>query len=199
MKELCDGVWTWSAFSAEKNLDFNGFMVADSSGNVLIDPPRMEGEVRERMLQLGAPRTILLTNKDHVRASREFGDLLGARIGIHELDATFLDFKPDFVFRDGVSLPGALLAVHVPDNKSPGETAFLLRRGGGVLILGDALIGEPAGRLRLLPPGKYADAEKARRGLFRLLDHSFDAVLVGDGVCIPSGGRAALQRFLDSP
>jgi len=197
MKELFAGIWTWSVFSTEKNLEFNGFLVADPSGNALIDPPQMEAEVRERMLRLGAPRTILITNKDHVRTSRECRDLLNARIGIHELDAPLLNFKPDFVFRDGDSLPGSLLAVHVPDNKSPGETAFLVPRAGGALILGDALIGKPAGELRLLPPEKYADAERARRGLIRLLNHSFDAVLVGDGMSIPSGGRMALQRYLD--
>lgn len=199
MKELFEGVWTWSVFSTEKNLNFNGFLVTDPSGNALIDPPRMDGEVREQLFRLGAPRSILLTNKDHVRTSRECRDLLEARIGLHELDAPFLDFKPDFVFRDGALLPASLLAVHVPNNKSPGETAFLLRRSGGVLILGDALIGKPAGELRLLPPEKYANAASARKGLIRLLDHSFDAVLVGDGVSLPSGGRMALQRFLDLP
>jgi len=56
MKELFAGIWTWSVFSKEKNLDFNGFLVADPLGNALIDPPQMEGEVRERMLRLGAPR-----------------------------------------------------------------------------------------------------------------------------------------------
>jgi len=51
MKELFEGIWTWSVFSREKNLDLNGFLVSDPSGNVLIDSPQMEGTVRERKMR----------------------------------------------------------------------------------------------------------------------------------------------------
>jgi hypothetical protein len=49
----------------------------------------------------------------------------------------------------------------------------------------------------MLPDEKFADPAKARAGLRVLLDprYDYDAVLVGDGVSLPTGGRAALERL----
>jgi len=197
MKEVVPGIWSWSVFSETKRMDFNGFFIVGSSGNVLVDPPALRVEEQEGIKELGVPGAILLTNKDHVRTARECRSLFRADIGIHEMDAPFLEFRPDFQFRDGDCLPGSLVAVHIPDNKSPGETAFLHSAGGGALILGDAVIGRPGGDLSLLPAEKYADVDRAHAGLHKLLDHPFASVLMGDGPLTPVRGRSALERFLD--
>jgi hypothetical protein len=65
------------------------------------------------------------------------------------------------------------------------------------VIVGDAVIGKPSGALGMLPDDKFADAVRARAGLRVLLDakYDYDAVLVGDGVSLPTGGRAALERL----
>lgn len=197
MKEVLPGFHSWSVFIPERNLDFNGFFLVDSVENVLVDPPALSPADGREIIRLGAPGTILLTNRDHVRRSRECRDLFRCRIGIHELDAPLLDFQPDFVFGDGDPLPGSLSAVHVPDNKSPGETALLRTAGDGILILGDALIGTPSGGLTLLPPSKYRDLALTRAGLRRLLDHRFRSILIGDGPLTPIRGRSALERFVE--
>jgi hypothetical protein len=82
--------------------------------------------------------------------------------------------------------------------KSPGESALFLDRGKGYVILGDALIGKPAGQLNLLPAEKFADVNKARRGLTRLLNYTFDTVLVGDGASILTEGKEAVRRALEA-
>lgn len=196
MRNVLSGIHSWSVFNEARGIDFNGFFVQAPAGNVLIDPPTLRPEDEEEIERLGLPGAILLTNKDHVRMARECRDRFGAQIGISALDAPLIEFRPDFTFKDGDALPGSFVAVHVPGNKSPGETALLHPEGGGTLILGDALIGKPSGDLTLLPPEKYADPARARAGLRRLLEYPFRSILIGDGPLVPLRERAALERFL---
>src|SRR2546422_11583784 len=86
--------------------------------------------------------------------------------------------------------------------KSPGESALFHNMGNGYLILGDALIGRPASQLNLLPADRFADVNKAKESLKRLLKYNFDAVLVGDGAVILAGAKEAVRRavvFCASP
>jgi hypothetical protein len=73
---------------------------------------------------------------------------------------------------------------------------LLLHRTPNVLILGDALIGNPPGELTLLPPEKYADIDKAREGIAVLLNYEYGPVLTSDGVSILNNGRGAIEAFL---
>lgn len=196
MKEVLPGIFQWSVFSEEKGYDFNGHLLVSDGERVLIDPPPLPEADLARLKSRGPVSCILLTNRDHVREAAGLREQLAARVLIHELDAPLIELKADGVFRDGDRLPGGLEAVHVPDNKSPGETALYLSRHGGVMILGDALIGKPPGTLNLMPADKYADVAKARQGLRALTKKTFEAVLVGDGVSILKDGRKAVERFL---
>jgi len=188
---------TWSWFSAEKGLNFNGHWVSEGDQRVLIDPPPMPEACR---LQVAAqPITaILLTNRDHVREAMDWRIRANVPIWAPAPDAMAMDFVTlDVAYNDGDALPCGLRAVGLSDGKSPGETALYLDRFGGLFIVGDALIGNPPGAFSLLPAEKYADVKKAAAGLKRLLDFPFDAVLVGDGVSLLTGARAAVVRCID--
>jgi len=198
MKEILPDIHTWSCFSEQKGLDFNGLYIRSGREAVIVDPPQYGEEDLRQMEALGAPRAILLTNKDHVRRSAELAARFGVPIRIHEADAPLVNIPIGSVFRDGDVIEAGLRVIQVPDSKSPGETALLLG-ASNALIIGDALIGKPAGRLSLLPSPMIKDPEKARRGIRRLLEFPFDAVLVGDGSSILSGGKAALEAFLSTP
>ena len=147
MKEVLPGIHVWSWFSEEKRIDFNGTYVRGEGESVVIDPPLFTDEDLREMEQLGAPVAILLTNVHHARRSRRLAEKFGIPIRIHEADAAGVDAEIAGTFRDGDSLPGGLQAINVPDSKSPGETAFLVSRAK-VLIVGDALLGKPPGKLR---------------------------------------------------
>jgi glyoxylase-like metal-dependent hydrolase (beta-lactamase superfamily II) len=110
-----------------------------------------------------------------------------------------MDLKPTHTYTDGELLPGGIWVIQLKDQKSPGESALYIPQGQGkgVLIVGDALIGKPAGSVSLLPVEKYADAAKAKEGLRRLLKYEFDSLLVGDGTSILTGGKPAVVRLLD--
>jgi glyoxylase-like metal-dependent hydrolase (beta-lactamase superfamily II) len=208
MQEVLPGIYQWSWFSQEKGYDFNGHLVVsghppphppqaeDQAERVIIDPPPISPEDQEWLMKQGPITCIILTNRDHVREAQAFHTQLSTKIYIHEKDAPLIEIRADKTYRDGERLPGGLVAVHVPNNKSPGETALFLDRGKGVLFLGDALIGKPPGQLNLMPADKYADVAKAREGIGSLLKYHYDTVLVGDGVSILTGGRQAVEQFL---
>jgi len=200
MKQILPGVHAWSVFNQEKGLDFNGHLVSNGGECVLIDPPSMSDEQIETAERLGPPVSIVITNCHHTRDAMTFARRWRIPILLPEKDAEPIPqtVRLGGVYRDGDRLAAGLIAVALTGQKSPGESA-LLCPAAGAIILGDALIGRPAGKLSLLPPGKYADVSLAREGLRRLLEHPFEAVLVGDGVSIPAGGRDVLRAFLDAP
>lgn len=194
MKQLLDGVWTWSVFDEARQVDFNGYWVDTGSARALIDPVPFD---EAAIARLGPPIEVILTNKDHRRAAALARGRFGAAIVAHALDRPLVDIPIDREFEDGAVLAGALRAIHLPGQKSPGETAlhWAARR---VLFLGDALWGKPAGALTMLPAAKYKDVGAARAGLQRLATLDVDAILMGDGAPILTGGADVLRRTLAS-
>jgi glyoxylase-like metal-dependent hydrolase (beta-lactamase superfamily II) len=115
---------------------------------------------------------------------------------VPEADAAQMDLKPTKTYKDGELLPGGIWVIHLTDQKSPGESALFIQQGRGVLIVGDALIGKPAGAVSMLAAEKYADATKAKDGLRRLLKYNFESLVVGDGTSILAGGKQPVERLL---
>lgn len=194
MRELLDGIRVWSVWNEDRQLDFNGYLVELGGQRVAIDPVS-PGPEDEQALAAAGLDLVIVTNRDHRRAAPALRERAGARLLAPELDAPLLDVPVDGTFRDGELLGGALRVVHLPDQKSPGESALYWAERR-VLFLGDALWGKPPGGLTMLPPAKYADPARARASLRRLLELEVDAVLVGDGTPILTGGGAALRAFL---
>ena len=199
MNEIVKDVYTWSVFSEEKRLNFNGYFIPTQHqlfGNVVIDPPPVSDLDLAQMETLGSVQQILITNRNHIRWSCELQEKFDAGIRMNSADAQSEDMISDHNFGDGDMLAGFLKAVVIPDNKSPGETALYWEEKK-ILFLGDALIGKPPGEVSLLPPEKYADIEKARAGIKVLDPLNFNSVLMGDGEPILTSGKKAIVRFLD--
>jgi glyoxylase-like metal-dependent hydrolase (beta-lactamase superfamily II) len=196
MKQLLPGIWQWSYFSEEKQLNFNGLFLTVGEHKILIDPPPITGEASLVILRNGPVDYIILTNRDHAREAAKYQGEFHCQLQVPEADAAQMDLKPTKMFKDGELLPGGIWAIQLKDQKSPGESALFIQQGKGVLIVGDALIGKPAGSVSLLPTEKYADVEKAREGLRRLLKYNFDCLLVGDGTSVLTGAKQAVERLL---
>ena len=199
MNEIIKDVYIWSVFSEEKKLNFNGYFILTQHplfGNVVIDPPMVSDLDLAQMETLGSVQHILITNRNHIRWSRELREKFDAEIRMNSADAQSEDLISDHNFGDGDILAGFLKTVVIPDNKSPGETGLYWEEKK-ILFLGDALIGKPSGDVCLLPPEKYADIEKARAGIRVLDDLKFDSLLMGDGDPILTGCKKAIERFFD--
>jgi glyoxylase-like metal-dependent hydrolase (beta-lactamase superfamily II) len=196
MKQILPGIWQWSWFSEEKQIDFNGLFLTVGEHKILIDPPPMTGEARSVILRNGPVDYIIVTNRDHAREGAWYQDEFRCQLQVPEADAPQMDLKPTRTFKDGELLTGGIWVIQMKDQKSPGESALFLQQGKGVLIVGDALIGKPAGSVSFLPAEKYADATKAHEGLRRLLKYNFDCLLVGDGASILTGAKQTVERLL---
>jgi len=198
MRQLLSGIWQWSWFSQEKQLDFNGLFLTVGEHKILIDPPPMTAEASSVILRHSSVDYIIVTNRDHTRDAVKYHEEFRCQLHVPEADAPQMDLKPTKTFKDGELLPGGIWVIQLQDQKSPGESALFIQQGKGVLIVGDALIGKPAGSVSLLASEKYADAGKAREGLCRLLKYNFDSLLVGDGASILTGARQTVERLLQA-
>jgi len=199
MEEILKDVYTWSVFSPEKGFNFNGWFILKQNplfGNVVIDPPQPSDDDLTQIRSLGGVSEIIITNRDHVRWSRELKNKFDATIRMPSADAGLVEIEFDSTYDDGDALAGFLQAVHIPNNKSPGETA-LYWQYRKILILGDALIGKPPGDVSLLPREKYADIALARKGISVLRELDFDALLLSDGQPILKDGKIAVENFVE--
>jgi glyoxylase-like metal-dependent hydrolase (beta-lactamase superfamily II) len=197
MKMILGDVLTWSWFSEPHGYNFNGLLIPDPRGNLCIDPVEPSDEVLSELAKQGVSR-ILITNRNHVRAANQIRERTGARSYIHPDDAAYAKAQ-------GASLDGELhtgekigaLEVIGASGKSPGEVAFLWpeRR---CLIVGDAVVGDPPGHLRLLREKVMDDPSRLRRSIQQLLELDFDTILVGDGVSIVGGAKDRLKELIDT-
>ena len=202
LKELNPNLFHWSQFSDEKQLNFNGYYLAHRKESVLIDPPDLNDDgIRELTQQIAyhsgsSLKAVLLTNVHHDRASLKFKEIFQVPIYIHENDKDLLEFTPDETFKADEVLFCGLKVIHLKDQKSPGESAFLLA-DRKQLFVGDALIGKIKGQLNQLPPDKYKDIHKAKEALKILQSCDFDDLLLGDGEPIQGGAKKLLNSFLN--
>ncbi len=196
MKPILPGVATWSWFSEEKQINFNGHLLDIGEHRILVDPPPLSDSDLAQLGAAGQIDYILLTNRDHVREAATYKEMVNTRVYVPEKDASEIPVTPDKTFVDGELLPGGIWVVQLSNQKSPGESALFIQQGQGILIVGDALLGKPEGSVSMLPAEKYADPATAREGLRRLLKYHFDSLLVGDGSSILTGAKAVVEQAL---
>jgi len=197
MREITGGIFTWPWFSAPHGYNFNGFLVEDRGGNICIDPVEPDAETLAEITRRGAAR-IILTNRNHVRAANRVRAATGARTAIHPADADYargqgaeLDDELSAGQRIG---PLTLVAV---SGKSPGEVALHWPERK-ILIVGDAVIGNPPGSCSLLRERVLNDPARLRASVRALLELDFDTLLAGDGESILSGAKGKLRDLVQT-
>ena len=168
VKEIIPGIFSWSEYSEEKGLDFNGYLVIAKGECVIIDPPEL-GNDEEELKNIidkhsSCPlKGIILTNVHHERASNSLKNRFSVPIWVNEKDKEGLEVSAGNTFRVGDILFCGILAIQLEDQKSPGETAFYIKVG-----------------------------------LKKLMSYEFETLLVGDGVSILKNAKEAVATFLAS-
>jgi glyoxylase-like metal-dependent hydrolase (beta-lactamase superfamily II) len=196
METILGDVLTWSWFSQPHGYNFNSLLIPTAAGNLCIDPVEPSDEVLTELARRGVSR-ILLTNRNHVRAANQIRERTGARSYIHPDDAAYAKAQGaelDGELRVGEMI-GALKVIGV-SGKSPGEVAFLWPERKA-LIVGDAVIGNPPGRLSLLRERVMDDPSRLRRSVQQLLTLEFDTILVGDGVSVIVNAQQRLRELVE--
>ena len=197
MREILDGIFTWSRLSEPHGYDFNGYFLRHESGNVVVDPVEPEPADLDWLADEGV-RHILLTNRNHSRGANSVRKATGAQTLIHRSDAAHAQ-EQGCIVDEAISSGEVFgpLQVVPAKGKSPGEVALYWPERG-ILILGDAAVGNPPGALSLLPEDKLDEPARLHESLRRLLEIDFDCLLLGDGVPILRGAKAKLAELVES-
>lgn len=195
MREVLKDIFTWPWFSEPHGYNFNGYLIVHPDGNLAIDPVEPSEQDLEELARRGVSR-ILITNRNHSRAANKLRERTGAQTAIHAADAPHARSQGaviDAELRVGVKV-GPLIVIGAA-GKSPGETALHWpeRR---ILIVGDAVVGNPPGRCSLLPETVMDDPARLRESVEALLALEFDVMLTGDGEPILKDAKARLQELV---
>jgi glyoxylase-like metal-dependent hydrolase (beta-lactamase superfamily II) len=197
MQEIVDGVVVWSWLSEPHGYNFNGWFVRCAGGNLCIDPVEPPADVLALLAREGVAR-IVLTNRNHVRKANLVRERTKAQVAIHPDDAAYArgqGAEIDAELRVGEHV-GPFTIVGVP-GKSPGEIALHCPRRR-ILIVGDAVIGNPPGRLSLLREKVMDDPARLRASVRRLTELDVEILLPGDGVPIVGEAGARLRELVAS-
>ena len=195
MEEIAKGVWRWHERSERLGYDLNGWYWGKGGDAVAVDPPVLTDSARERMEKAGKPSLVVVTNRTHWRATDALREWSGAEVAMSAVDAAGVDGPVDRVLSADDELPGGWRVIEVP-GKTLGEIALYRGAGEGALIVGDSLIGDPPGRLRLLPSEKLDDRAMLIVSLAQLGALRFQALLVGDGEPILQDADRVVRDFL---
>ena len=197
MREIVSGIQTWPWFSEPHGYDFNGHLIADPGGNICVDPVAPSNADLDAIADAGVSQ-IVLTNRNHSRAANQIRSRTGAKTLIHADDADHARSQDTEI--DGRLTVGERIGpfdVIAAAGKSPGEIALHWRERK-ILIVGDAVIGNPPGACALLPERVMDDPAGLRRSVREILALDFDILLVGDGVAILEHAKARLQELVET-
>jgi glyoxylase-like metal-dependent hydrolase (beta-lactamase superfamily II) len=204
VREIFPGIFTWGLSYVDKPWHLNGYAITLAEGTILVDPPAPQENDWSSFEALKPIQKIVITNRDHIRDVELFQERYGGFLvaGIDEA-AQLAPLTIDEPVRDGDLVAGVLRTIHLP-GKSPGEIGLYFeparhassRRLGGILLLGDAIIGHPPGELSLIPEDKLDNPSRLKESLHRLLDFAFEVLLLCDGQAVLSGGRRKVADFL---
>ena len=190
----------WEAFDAASKVDLHACALALADGCLFfVDPiPLARAALEELLAAEGVnPAGIVLTNGNHGRAADDFRRRLEIPLCAHPAAAAAAGLDADVTIPDegGPLFDGALEAVPLP-GAAAGEMAFYRAGGGGLVIVGDALINLPSHPFSVLPD-KYCDDPKAlRRSLARLLERPFATLAFAHGQPLTVNPRARLAALL---
>jgi glyoxylase-like metal-dependent hydrolase (beta-lactamase superfamily II) len=177
---------------------------------------RIERALAEAQRSVGDIRTILLTHwhTDHTGNVRSLRAASGARVVAHALDACVINGQErepltllmrlaspfvggaekvpvdEVLSSDGGFSVPHVTAVHTPGH-TRGHVSFLVERGGGVLLAGDA-VGNLRGRLHGSPRPLTADRGAAAKSVAKLASLRFEIAVFGHGSPLT---ERAVERF----
>ena len=174
------GAYAYSQPSAHDSLIANAYLFQTGRETVLFDPLPPDDETKDALAKLGVSRVVVMTAQREDTA-RELAEAFDA----HLITA------PQHL----ATIAPGIFALKLPDQRRPEEYAVTIpdRR---CVIVGDALIGTPAGALSMAAPSEYASPLAAGLSLRGILRENPDALLVGYGQSLYSNAYEALYALL---
>jgi uncharacterized cupin superfamily protein len=171
----------WSAWQPDRGIAFNSYLFERDGGCVAVDPLPLDEQSLQQVAELGGVHTIVITNRDHERGAQALRERFGAR---------------DTKLEPGSEVFAGARVVALPHGKTEDEVALYLPDEQAAVI-GDALIGAPAGSLSLLPDEKLADRDRFVLTLRNLWGLQLRTLLLCDGQPIFGAADAAIAALLE--
>ncbi len=167
-------------YNARSSYGANSWFAARADGNLMVDAPRWSSYVIDHIAASGGLARILLTHRDDVADAERYAEHFGARVYIHEADATAAPFATDLL-RGNAPAPIAdgVTAIPAPGH-TIGSVVFLLDET--FLFTGDSLDwSHDSNDLRASPNTCWYSWTAQTDSLERLAEHRFEWVLAGHG------------------
>jgi uncharacterized cupin superfamily protein len=197
MQRTCiAGISMWSRRQTERDMDFNSYFVQCGDGNLLVDPLPLEERDAQQIDAAGGVAWIAVTNRDHERAAQAAAARFNARVAASRPDAGEMSVRVERVLSDGDTL-GEARVLSLDGCKTAGEFALCFPWKQTVIV-GDALLGDPAGSVRMLDDEKLIDPARAVRSMCRLRSIHPRNLLVGDGAPIFDRAYEAINVYLET-
>jgi uncharacterized cupin superfamily protein len=179
MKQITPLALMWSQYQPEQRRDAHGYFLRDATGaaGVLVDPVALHPGDDAELRELGGVAAVLLTGAARAREALDCTRTFGCRL----LAPRWALDRPELRQAEPLDAPAALPAgverVTLPGQAIPGEAAAqgvaFFQPQSGMLVVGPAVVGVPAGQLSLADHGdRDTNAEsraRAARGLRALL------------------------------
>lgn len=199
MIRLANDIYSWSNFNEERDINFNGCLIVCGGKAIVVDPPPHSANEEiflDKKLKL-RPSLLIATNKHHLRDAQWWMEHYQIPLAMHESETNDYGFEVSRKLKDGDRIEARCRILHLP-GKTEGEIGIYVEEDGGTLILGDALIGDPMGKVKLLPKEKIQDRERLEQSLQKLRTLSFERLLIGDGEPLLAGAKEVVIKFLDA-
>ena len=198
------GAWAlalWQAYDPANKVDLHATAVAvTDAGLYFVDPiPLRPAAMNEFLAQTAGlrPAGVLVTNGNHARAAADFACRFGVSLCATAAAAEAADLETDETIPAGGGpvFGGAFEAVPLP-GAAAGEVAFYREDGGGLVVVGDALVHmAPLGFAVL--PDKYCEHPKElRRALARLAERPFSTMTFAHGEPLTGKADERLRALL---
>jgi len=199
MQQLVPGIFHWTAVNPAIGTRVSSYYV--ESAGAVIDPMVPEGGLDALP---GRPERVLLSSGHHLRDSRRIADRYGIPIRASRQAADHLGAAGTAieVWGEGEAHPApSVTALHV-GVLCEDEGALHIDVGDGALVLADAVHHSRDGLAFFSDPLLGDDPESVKQGLKAALSAladalEFDALLLGHGEPLATGGRAALKEFAE--
>lgn len=167
-------------FNARSSFGANSWFAARADGNLMIDAPRWSTYVADHINTSGGLARILLTHRDDVADAERYATHFGARVYIHEDDASAAPFASDHFKGHSPTLIADGVKVIPTPGHTIGSVVFLLDES--YLFTGDSLDWNyTTETLHASPETCWYSWTEQTASLERIAEHRFEWVLAGHG------------------
>ncbi len=187
----------WQAYDPANKVELQSAALRVGERLFFIDPIPLADEALEQLTADAKPAGIILTNANHARAAEKYRRHFSIGVYAHEEAVADLELAVDGVIpAAGGAVLEVFTAVPVPGAVA-GEIALYYKGGGGLLIVGDALIHLPGHGFSFLPAKYCLNPRELRHSLRQLLTLPFETLAMAHGTPLVAGANARLAALLE--